>query len=437
MMSQQHSKNVYRRRRIVFGSVALAVVFGLIWSISGLVRVIAAPLPPLTITQTLPAEFVGEGSPLTPSVSGSIVYGSEHYAGPLISHGFNGQMPIASIAKVITSLVVLDEHPVDDPSGEPVITFTEKDEERYRQQYSENQSVVEVTAGMTLSLTDTVTVVLVASANNYSASLAEWAFGSVDAYVEAANRWLQENGLVDTTVVDASGLSELNVSTSEDLLQLARIAHDNDTVARVTALPSVDIPGVGTITNTNKLLGISGVTGLKTGTTKAAGACLLFTADVTVGDAVITTYGAIMGIADHDTLQAELVRFLAAAQNAFSIETLVAKGEQVGTASSEWGAETVLTASDDLVALTFGKSPVTIELAPGSANTGTAGTDAGDLMISDGALESAVNALFANDVPDAGFFWRMNHQESLGLRLNEDVGSISRSSSKHQEKNKA
>ncbi len=423
-MSNSTSAAVFRRRRIVAGGIALVLVFGLIWSVSSLVRVVFSPLPALATTLTVDPELPSNTNALTLPASGSLAFAADGFENPLVVTGSTSQVPIASIAKVITALVVLEEKPIPASGAEPTITFTAEDVARYETQYSENQSVTPVAAGLEMPLTDALTVLLVASANNYATSLAEWAFGSVEEYVAAANEWVAKQELASTVVADASGLSESNVSTTVDLLKLAGIAHENKVIAAIVALPSAEIAGVGKITNTNKLLGQEGITGIKTGTTVAAGACLLFSADLAVRDATITTYGVMLGVENHDVLDAQLLAFLASARQAFSEVTAVEEGDVIGTASSQWGQQSNLVAASDLTVLTFPGVETSLQLSKSQTSVGKAGTDAGNLSVTLRSDAPSIDVLLVEEISEAGFWWRLNHQDALALSQHEWVKMV-------------
>jgi hypothetical protein len=69
------------------------------------------------------------------------------------------------------------------------------------------------------------------------------------------------------------------------------------TLAELVGTASDSIPLNEQIKNPNSLLGLHGVIGIKTGTTSAAGGCLLFAAQREVGGRTHTIYGAVLGIA--------------------------------------------------------------------------------------------------------------------------------------------
>ena len=180
-------------------------------------------------------------------------------------------------------------------------------------------------------------VVLVGSANNYAESLASWAFGSESAFLDAARTWLDANGLTSTTLFDSSGMNPGNTSTASDLVELGKIALANPVVAAVVGTKTVTLPYVGKVENTNELLGIDGIEGIKTGTLDEAGACLLFAASITVGDDDIDVVGVILGGTDHSSLNAAVQALLASAIAGFRELSLVKSGDVSYTFSTPWG----------------------------------------------------------------------------------------------------
>nr|BFF14081.1 hypothetical protein GCM10025699_53840 [Microbacterium flavescens] len=212
----------------------------------------------------------------------------------LTTSGDDQPRAIASISKVISALVVLDSHPLDDGDG-PTITFDADDAALYDAYLARDGKVAPMPAGLRLTERQALEVSLIESANNYADALATWAFGSTDAYVAAADEWLDENGMTSTTVVEPTGMSPENTSTATDLLSLGRLALADPVVAEIVRTETTTIPGVGEIENSNELLGLDGVSGIKTGTLDEAGACLLFSADYTIAGQDVTVVGVMLG----------------------------------------------------------------------------------------------------------------------------------------------
>ncbi len=218
-------------------------------------------------------------SPVWPGFGRGAI-GATGFDGVLSSSGDQSAFPIASITKVVTAMVVLDAHPLAEGEDGPEIEFTSADVEILDEVLAQDGSWQAVEPGVVMSQREVMETMLIPSANNYAESLAVWAYGSVDAYLAAARAWLDANGLTDTTVVDTNGLDAADTSTPANLVALGQLALAQPAVAAIVAKQSAEEPYVGEIENTNGLLGVSGIDGIKTGTTDEAGACLLFSTDV-------------------------------------------------------------------------------------------------------------------------------------------------------------
>src|SRR5438132_3695400 len=102
-------------------------------------------------------------------------------------------------------------------------------------------------------------------------------------------------GMSATHYVDVSGFSPLSVSTPSDLVTLARTAMRQPAFADIVAQPQAALPVAGVVHNLDTLLGQSGVVGIKTGHTDAAGGCFVVAADLTVDGIAARVYGAVLG----------------------------------------------------------------------------------------------------------------------------------------------
>ena len=192
--------------------------------------------------------------------------------------------PIASVTKLMTALLALEQ-------GELSSRISAA---RYRPLPSESQ--IGLRAGERLSLADMLRGLLLASANDAAASLAEDVGGSRRAFVRQMNRRARALGLRDTTFADPIGLSPENRSTARELVTLARelrrFSFFKRTVDRSDAvLRTGDRPR--TISNRNTLVRqYPRVSGIKTGHTARAGYVLVGSASrrgVTVVSVVLGT----------------------------------------------------------------------------------------------------------------------------------------------------
>lgn len=251
------------------------------------------------------------------------------------------RLPIASIAKVITALVVLDEHPIDDGDG-AAITLTAADSRLPARYAAINGSVAPAPAGLVVSQRAMIELMMVHSANNYAESLAVWAFGSEAAYLAAARAWLDDNGMPGVTIADTTGFSPQNRASVRELVTLARLAAAHPVVAAASALPSVRVPGVGTFENRNEALGRAGVDGLKTGTLRVIGSNLLFSADLVIDGATVPVVGAAIGAPSQGAIAADLDTLLASVADDFRDVRIGEAGDVVATYRAPWGDSVAL-----------------------------------------------------------------------------------------------
>ncbi len=85
-------------------------------------------------------------------------------------------------------------------------------------------------------------------------------------------------GMTGTSYTDPSGLDPSTTSTGADQVRPGMAAMREPALAAIAAMPTALVPVAGVVRNTNTLLGQDGIVGLKTGSTQAAGGCLLVAA---------------------------------------------------------------------------------------------------------------------------------------------------------------
>jgi D-alanyl-D-alanine carboxypeptidase (penicillin-binding protein 5/6) len=215
----------------------------------------------------------------------------------VLGHSGSGRsVPIASIAKVMTAYTVLRDHPISAGQSGPTITVSDAEAAAYPDQKAQGLSVVEVAAGERITERDALKGLLIASGDNMAEILARWDGGSESAFVSRMNANARRLGMSSTHYADSTGLDPGTVSTVGDLLTLAPRAMSMSTIAQLVGTSSDSIPLNSPIHNPNSLLGVDGVYGIKTGTTTAAGGCLLFAAHRKVSGHTVTIYGAVLGI---------------------------------------------------------------------------------------------------------------------------------------------
>ena len=322
--------------------------------------------------------------------------------------GDEGPRSIASISKVVTALVVLEERPLDGGDGGSV-TF-DADDAALREQYlAVDGKVAPLAAGTTLTQRQVTEVMLVESANNYATALARWAFGDDGSFAAAAAAWLAEQGLDDTTIVEPTGLSPDNRSTTTDLLELGRLALADPDVAAIVGTTSTVVPGAGVVENSNELLGVRGVVGIKTGTLDEAGACLLFAADAVLAGRPVTVVGVVLGAVDHDVLDRDVEALLASVDARTVTVAPVRAGDVLATYETPWGARADAVAVEDVVLSTWGDADAGAEVTAGAVGEARQGDEVGEVVVEVGDDLATVPLRLEGDLPAPSAWWRLTH----------------------------
>ena len=137
--------------------------------------------------------------------------------------------------------------------------------------------------GEQLTVDEMLKAVCVVSANDCAVALAEHLAGSEEAFVERMNQRAAELGMEDTTFKNACGLpAEGHVTSAYDIALMSRelMLHHPDIRNYTTIWMDTLRGGTSSLVNTNKLVRFyDGTTGLKTGSTNAAGYCISATAE--------------------------------------------------------------------------------------------------------------------------------------------------------------
>lgn len=202
-------------------------------------------------------------------------------------------VPIASITKLMTGLVFLDNN----PGWYKLITMQEKDEM--------NGDKPDIERGETVSVNDLFYTSLISSDNNATAALARLTGLGTQGFIDGMNQKAADLHLTNTTFVEPTGLKEQNQSTALDLAHLAYHAFSNDSIQKVTSMQDylIDIVNTGEarrIYSTDILLGSDSlkVKAGKTGYLDEAGGCLVVQAENEAGNDIIVV---VLGSKDQDT----------------------------------------------------------------------------------------------------------------------------------------
>ncbi|MCD5351812.1 D-alanyl-D-alanine carboxypeptidase family protein [Kineosporia mesophila] len=298
-------------------------------------------------------------------------------------------VPIASVTKVMTAYTILDDHPLAPGEEGPTITVTKAEADSYPRRKADGESLVKVRAGLKFTQREALEALLIRSGNNMADILGRWDAGSPKKFVSRMNTKAAELGLTDTSFADTSGLSAKSRSSTIDLVDLALAAMKDETFAQIVATSKAKIP-MNTVTTTNKLLGRNGVIGIKTGSTDAAGGCLLFAATDEVGGETYTIYGVMLGAPGPRILTNALKaseKMVVSARKALRRVTLLKRGTPVLAVTDDEGLVTEYGVASSVVVpgwsgmeyrlglpvgLKPGQTPTGITLKTGGSSIGVA-----------------------------------------------------------------
>src|SRR4051794_865055 len=175
--------------------------------------------------------------------------------GRIHASGGGQPVPIASLAKVMTALVVLRSRPISAQDPGFTITITSDDVADTERRRADGQSVIAVVAGEQLTERQALQALLLPSANNVAMALARAVSGTVAAFVDEMNVDARRLAMTATDYTDPSGYDPSTVSTARDQLRLARAAMRIDALAEIVAEPTATIPHSGVVYNTDALVG--------------------------------------------------------------------------------------------------------------------------------------------------------------------------------------
>jgi len=205
-----------------------------------------------------------------PFGSQSVLVVEEGTGKVLVEKNADAVVPIASLTKLMTAMVVLDAKLDMDEQIE--IDRSDVDTVKY--------SSSRVPVGASISRQDVLHLALMSSDNRAAAALARTYPGGKEGFKAAVRRKIQALGMTQTSIEEPTGLSPHNRSSAVDLIKMATASTRYPEIVRMTTEKKdiIDINGRGVeYHNTNRLVGAKGWdVGLsKTGFTNEAGRCLI------------------------------------------------------------------------------------------------------------------------------------------------------------------
>jgi D-alanyl-D-alanine endopeptidase (penicillin-binding protein 7) len=201
----------------------------------------------------------------------------------LFNKNADNVMPIASITKLMTAIVVLDAKlPLNEEIAIEAADIDILKNTRSR-----------LRVGGSLTRQELLRLALMSSENRAAAALGRTHPGGINAFVAAMNMKAFELGMGNSYFVDSTGLNSANVSTARDLAKMVSAAYDYDVIREFSttaahAVAFADEDRSMQFVNSNRLVssGSWDIDLSKTGFLSEAGRCLVMRANIT-GKAII------------------------------------------------------------------------------------------------------------------------------------------------------
>lgn len=199
----------------------------------------------------------------------------------LFQKNADAQHPIASLAKIMTLLLVVEHGNLDQEVhiGSDAAALV-----------NSNNSYMGVSTGEVLTVRELLYGLIVASGNDAAVALADYVSGSPSAFVTLMNSRAAQLGLSNTTFVSPDGGDDGNRASARDIAVLASVALQKPQVEQITSTYHYHIAATAQhkaydMTSSNDLLSggrspYLGVTGIKTGFTNGAMYSMAFSAGV-------------------------------------------------------------------------------------------------------------------------------------------------------------
>ena len=233
----------------------------------------------------------------------------------LLAKNADVTVPIASLTKLMTAMVVLDS----EPNLQAAISIADDDVDLLRGSHSR------LYVGAVMTRETALLLALMSSENRAANALARNYPGGMPAFLAAMNFKAQALGMVDTHFEDPTGLTSNNVSTAHDLAKMVAAAHRYPLIRQWSTTPEAIVEVNGrelAFHNTNPLVksaawdvGLS-----KTGYIHEAGKCLVMQARVADRPVVIVlldSVGKLTRVGDANRIK----RWMESAQARLSVHT--------------------------------------------------------------------------------------------------------------------
>lgn len=332
---------------------------------------------------------------------------------PFALGGTSDPLPLASIAKLVTALVVLDEKPLAAGATGETHLIGVDDYQDYIDYSGSGARTVVVFPNEKWTQLEMLQALILGSSNNHADTLARWAYGSVDEYLIAATKWLDKNGLTGISVTDTTGLSAESRGTASDVAKLATLVQSEPAISAILENPPSALVNNRGVSNTTAYLAEEGVTGISRSYTDEAGVCLLFTASAPppegspAGAEPLTFSAVVLGSPDYDTLESDVLALIESAKAGAGSVPLIEKDASYATITTLWGtsASAVALTAHDRRAWAANDAKLTVRIDDVSA--GPVGKIVGKVTVTTPGGEAESRLQLDRALNDPGPGWRL------------------------------
>ncbi len=328
---------------------------------------------------------------------------------PILEKDPDERRAIASTTKLMTALLTLEQARLDDVYTAPAYDAATA------------ESKIDLRAGERMRVRDLLEALMLESANDAAATLAEGISGSRAAFVERMNARAAELGLDDTSYANPIGLDDpLNYSSARDLSELARRLLRDRRFARIVDSPTAVLESGArprSVGNRNDLIAsVPAVDGVKTGYTSKAGYVLVGSATASNGAKVVSV---VLGEPSEAARDADTLALLRYGLAQYRRVPVLREGKAVARADVAYRDETVPLVPARSVSVTARRDQrISERVAAPEELRGeiAAGTRVGSVaVLRDGKVVRRVALLAGEEVPGAGLPRRI--ASALGVSL--------------------
>lgn len=253
----------------------------------------------------------------------------------LLEKDIHKQLPIASVTKVMSMLLIMDAIDSGKIKYEDMVKVTE-----YAASMGGSQAYLK--PGEEFTVKDMLKAIAVHSSNDVTVAMAEHISGGESTFVADMNEMAKKLGMKDTHFLDCTGLiDEGHYSSAYDIALMSReIIVKHPKILEFTSIwHDTFRNGQFDLDNTNRMINsYNGMDGLKTGYTEKAGYCLAATAKRND----LRLISVVLGASDTNQRFAQTRKLLDYGFANFQIVTVAKKNDELGIAKVKKGVQTSL-----------------------------------------------------------------------------------------------